>query len=139
MSYSEWSDFVNSGTRTGKLSVNLPSGQPTITPVWFKHGDDGIIRFNTDASSAKARAIAVDPRVCLLVDLEQPPYAFVRIQGIASIATDEDYVRAIATELGGRYMGAERAEEFGQRNGGVGEVVVEIRPSKVTALDDISG
>ncbi|MBP7930830.1 MAG: TIGR03618 family F420-dependent PPOX class oxidoreductase [Acidimicrobiia bacterium] len=139
MTEPEWIDFINTGTRTGKLSVNLPTGQPTVTPVWFRYGDDGVIRFNTEADSPKARAIEVDPRVCLLVDVEEPPYAFVRIYGQASIGRNEEYVRRIATELGGRYMGQDRAEEYGQRNGSVGEVVVEVRPTKVTALADIAG
>jgi hypothetical protein len=36
-------------------------------------------------------------------------------------------------------MGAERAEEFGKRNGVPGELVVRLRPVKVLAAFDTSG
>jgi hypothetical protein len=36
-------------------------------------------------------------------------------------------------------MGAERAEEFGKRNGVPGELVVRLRPVKVLSDFDISG
>jgi hypothetical protein len=36
-------------------------------------------------------------------------------------------------------MGAERAEEFGQRNAIPGELVVRIRPTKVIAVFDMTG
>ena len=42
-------------------------------------------------------------------------------------------------QIGGRYMGADRAEEFGARNGVPGELIVRLTPTKVTALDDLSG
>ena len=36
-----------------------------------------------------------------------------------------------ASTTRGRYMGADRAEEYGRRNGVPGELVVRIRPTKV--------
>jgi hypothetical protein len=35
-------------------------------------------------------------------------------------------------------MGAERAQEFGDRNGVPGELLVRLRPTKVTAAFDIA-
>jgi len=35
------------------------------------------------------------------------------------------------TRTGGGYMGADRAEEYGRRNGVPGELVVRIKPTKV--------
>ena len=44
-----------------------------------------------------------------------------------------------ATLIGARYMGPERAEEFGKRNGVPGELVVRIRPTKVLATFAMTG
>ena len=44
----------------------------------------------------------------------------------------------IATRAGGRYMGADRADEFGRRNAVPGELVVRVRPTKVITGFDIS-
>lgn len=72
------------------------------------------------------------------MDSPTPPYAFVQIQGRAVITENLHEVRRIATLCGGRYMGADRAEEFGERNGVPGELGVWIEPSKVIADLDVT-
>ena len=74
----------------------------------------------------------------LTVDLETPPYAFVQVQGVAETSEDPQELVRTATAIGGRYMGADRAEEFGKRNGVPGELVVRIRPTKVIASLDMT-
>ncbi|TCK21030.1 PPOX class F420-dependent oxidoreductase [Pseudonocardia endophytica] len=130
-------EFLNHGTRTGMLGWTASDGRPLVAPVWFL-AEDGTIVFNTGGGTAKAKAVARDPRVVLTADLSEPPYAFVQVQGVAEIVEDLDEVRRVATELGGRYMGAARAEEFGERNGVPGEIVVRIRPTKVNASLDMT-
>ena len=63
--------FLAVGTRTGKLAYVGMDGRPLVTPVWFIV-EDGCIVFNTFHKSAKARALARDPRVTLCTDLEEP-------------------------------------------------------------------
>lgn len=130
--------FLNEGTRTGKLSFLSASGRPLVTPVWFILEDDTLI-FNTGEGTAKGRALARDPRVSLCVDLEAPPYAFVQVQGDAELSEDLHELVRTATLIAARYMGPERAEEFGKRNGVPGELVVRIRPTKVLAAFNMAG
>ncbi len=56
-----------------------------------------------------------------------------KIDGTVTLHDDLDEVRRLATIIGGRYMGADRAEEFGERNGVPGERLVRLHPMKVTA------
>lgn len=44
-----------------------------------------------------------------------------------------------ATAIGGRYLGAERAEEFGRRNAVPGELLVRVTPTRVTSETDVAG
>jgi hypothetical protein len=74
----------------------------------------------------------------MCVDDPRPPYSFVQVQGVASISEEPNDVLAIAIRTGGRYMGADRAEEFGRRNGVPGELVVRIRPTKVRKAFDLA-
>ena len=74
-----------------------------------------------------------------MVDLETPPYAFVQVQGRAEVSQDPADLLRTATEIAARYMGADRAEEFGRRNAVPGELVVRLRPDKVLAVLDITG
>jgi PPOX class probable F420-dependent enzyme len=131
-------DFLSHGTRTGKLSWLSASGRPLVAPVWFVVDGDGLV-LNTNKDTAKGRALARDPRVSLCVDLEQPPYAFVQVQAEAELSEDPAELLRTATAIAARYMGAGRAEEFGQRNAVPGELVVRLRPVKVLANFDITG
>jgi PPOX class probable F420-dependent enzyme len=102
-------------------------------PIWFVLDGDDLV-FTTAARSVKGQAMRRDPRVCLCVDDERPPFAFVIIQGTAGNAPeDQADLVAWATKLGGRYMGADRAEEYGKRNGAPGELVMRVRPTRILA------
>ncbi len=57
----------------------------------------------------------------------------------AEFVTDPREIRRVAEETGRRYMGEERAAEFGDRNGGPGQVVIAFRPPAVTAMADLTG
>jgi PPOX class probable F420-dependent enzyme len=130
--------FLSEGTRTGKLGYRASDGRPLIAPVWFVV-DSGELVFNTGRDTAKGRALARDPRVVMCVDDPHPPYSFVQVQGTATISEDPRELIDVATRTGGRYMGADRAEEFGRRNGAPGELVVRIRPTRVRAAFNVAG
>jgi hypothetical protein len=74
----------------------------------------------------------------LTVDLEEPPYAYVSVEGEIAMTDDPDQLLHTATLVGGRYMGADRAEEFGRRNAVDGELVVRLRIDKLIARHEIS-
>ena len=131
-------DFLTEGTRTGKLGYLAADGRPLVAPIWFLI-EDGELVFNTGADTAKGKALARDPRVVLCVDLEEPPFGFVQIQGVATTSEDAADLVDTATRIGARYMGAERGEEFGKRNGVPGELVVRVRPSKVISAFNMAG
>ena len=75
----------------------------------------------------------------MVVDLEQEPYGFVQVQGEATVSEDPDELLRTATAIAARYVGADRAEEFGRRNGVPGELVVRLRATKVVAELDMTG
>lgn len=129
--------FLMQGTRTGKLATTLKSGAPHVAPIWFVLDGDDVI-FTTHEATLKGKSIRRDGRVAISVDDDNPPFAFVLVQGIAEVSEDLEELRAWATTIGGRYMGADRAEEFGTRNGVPGELLVRVRPTKTIALKAIS-
>ena len=137
MTDSEWREFVLAGTRTGKAGLTRADGAPHVTPIWFLLDGDDVI-FTTGKTSLKGRILEQDRRVCLCVDEERPPYSFVVIHGMASLSEDLGELRKWATALGARYMGQDRAEEFGARNAVPGEYLVRVRITKVIAQRDIA-
>ena len=69
-----------SGTRTAKLATVRADGRPHVAPVWFDLDGDEIV-FTTGKDSVKGKNILRDPRVMISVDDENPPFAFVFIEG----------------------------------------------------------
>jgi PPOX class probable F420-dependent enzyme len=137
MSDEERRAFLSAGTRTAKLAVTRPSGAPHVVPIWFVLDGDDLI-FTTGVDTIKGKAISRDNRVALCVDDDSPPFSFVTIEGVARIGRDLDETLAWATRLGARYMGAERAEEFGWRNAVPGELLVRVATTRVIAKARIS-
>ena len=129
--------FLEAGTRTAKVATVRPDGRPHVVPVWFVLDGDDVV-FTTGERSLKGKALRRDPRVSLCVDDERPPFSYVSITGEASLSTDLDELFRLATRIGGRYMGADRAEEFGRRNAVAGELAVRVRPIDVVARADIA-
>ena len=130
-------EFLSTGTRTGMLGYVAADGRPLVAPVWFLV-EDGQLVFNTGRGTSKGRALARDSRVVICVDDPHPPYSFVQVQGVATVSEDPQELLDVATRTGARYMGADRADEFGRRNAVPGELVVRVRPTKVIAGFDIS-
>ncbi|MBV2352823.1 PPOX class F420-dependent oxidoreductase [Streptomyces sp. J2-1] len=137
MTDEEWRAFVSDGTRTGKLSTVNADGSPHVAPIWFLLDGDDVV-FNTFDNSVKGRNIARDGRVALCVDDERPPFHFVVLSGRAQVSEDLDEVRRWATRIAARYMGDDRAEEFGARNGVAGELLVRVSVDKVIAVKDMT-
>jgi PPOX class probable F420-dependent enzyme len=124
--------------RTAKLATVRPDGRPHIAPVWYDVDEDGSLVFNTGESTVKGRNIRREPRVSMCVDDDRPPFSFVVVEGVATLSDDIEEVRRWAARLGGRYMGADRAEEYGSRNGVAGELLVRVRPERIVSAADLA-
>jgi PPOX class probable F420-dependent enzyme len=128
----EWLEFLGEGTRTAKLATSRADGRPHVAPVWFVLDGEALL-FTTGRDTVKGRNLRRDPHVALCVDDDTPPFAFVLVEGVATASEELAQVRRWATVIGGRYMGADRAEEFGARNGVPGELLVRVSPTRVLA------
>ncbi|HWG13189.1 MAG TPA: PPOX class F420-dependent oxidoreductase [Streptosporangiaceae bacterium] len=130
--------FLTEGTRTGKLAYTNAAGRVLVVPIWFIV-EDGDLIFNTGADTVKGKFLARERQATICVDLEQPPYAFVQVQGNAELSNDPSELLRTATAIAARYVGPDRAEAFGERNAVPGELVVRLRPTKVLAAFDMLG
>src|ERR1700760_1346312 len=103
--------FLSAGTRTGKVATTRADGSPHVAPIWFVLDGDDVV-FMTGADTVKGKSLQRDPRVALTVDLEALPYAFVMVEGTATISTDLEEMLPLSIEIARRYMGDDKAEEF---------------------------
>ena len=138
MTYGEAMAFIAAlPARTAKLGTVTKDGAPHVAPIWVAVDGDDLV-FNTGADTAKGRALSRDPRVSLCFDDDRPPFSFVIVSGVATISEDLDDLLRWSTIIGGRYMGEDRAEEYGRRNGVPGELLVRVTPTRIIAARDIA-
>jgi PPOX class probable F420-dependent enzyme len=138
MTEEEYRSFLLDRARTASLATVRADGRPHVAPIWFDLDGDTIV-FTTGESTVKGRNMLRDPRVSLCIDEEKPPFHFVLIEGTAELTAEDPDLLYWATRLGNRYMGADRAEEYGRRNAVEGELLVRVTPQKILAYKNISG
>jgi PPOX class probable F420-dependent enzyme len=138
MTDAAWRAFLRSPVRPALLATTRRDGRPHVAPVWYDVDDDDTILFNTGAGTVKGKAIRRTGQVALCVHDDRPPFSFVTVEGAATVIDDLDEVRSWAARIGGRYMGADRAEEFGARNGVPGELLVRVTPASFVGEIDLA-
>jgi len=138
MTDDEWHAFLRSPVRPATLATTRKDGRPHVAPVWYDLDDDGTIVFTTGADTVKGHTIRRDGHVALCVQDDRPPFSFVLVEGEAAWTEDPADLAHWAARLGGRYMGAARAAEFGARNGVPGELLVRVTPRRVVGVADVA-
>lgn len=131
MTPEEYRAFMMQGTRTGKVATVRADGRPHVAPIWFVLDGDDLL-FTTWHTTVKAANLRRSPYVAISVDDQAPPFSFVVVEGEAEIVdAAPDELLKWATAIGGRYMGADKAEAFGKRNAVPGELLIRVRPTKI--------
>jgi PPOX class probable F420-dependent enzyme len=124
--------------RPGILATTRADGRPHVAPVWYVVEHDGTIIFTTGEDTVKGRTLRRSGWASLCVDDDVPPFSFVVVEGPVAISEDVAEVRRWAARIGARYMGADRAEEYGERNGVPGELLVLLTPENVVSAADLA-
>jgi PPOX class probable F420-dependent enzyme len=137
MTEEEYRSFLLDQARTAILATVSADGRPHAAPIWFDLDGDLLV-FTTGEDTVKGRNMRRDPRVSLCIDDEEPPFHFVMIEGAAELTAEDPDLLYWATRIGGRYMGDERADEYGRRNAVEGESLVRITPQRIVAYKNIS-
>jgi PPOX class probable F420-dependent enzyme len=137
MSPAQYRAFLLERPRTAKLATVRADGRPHVAPIWFDLDGDTLV-FTTWHTTVKAANLRRDPRVSLCIDDDTPPFAFVLVEGIATLGEESDQLLRWATSIAKRYMGSDQAEAFGRRNGVPGELLVRVTPTRVIAKTKIS-
>ena len=143
MSTEEMVRFLMQGTFTGKLATTRKDRGSHVVPIWFvldnKNSRDeiGDIVFIIYDKSVEAKNIKKDNRISICVDDQTPMFSFVTIFGTAKIIPyKQEEVLMWATKIAERYMGKEKADEYGRRNSSEGTVLVRITPKRIIGEKD---
>lgn len=129
--------FLLEKPRPAVAAVVRADGRPHPTPVWIDMDGDQII-FTTWHESIKGKAFRRDPQVSLCVDDDQPPFSYVTLDGTVTISEDPAELKHWAGRLAGRYMGEDKTEAYGERNGVPGELLVRVTIRNIMGHKDMA-
>jgi len=124
--------------RIAVLSYLRRDGRPCQAPIWYRYADGRIV-MTTTTGSPKAKALARDPRVCVTIQDEAPPYRAVIIDGVAELsemaAGETDGASAV------RYLGRTGAKAYealtAEQYAASGMTAIVIEATDVRGFDNL--
>lgn len=129
--------FIDSHVLTAHLATVREDGRPHVAPIWIAMDGEDVI-WTTGADTVKGKNLMRTRYAAISMDDNVPPFSSVRLEGPVTIVEDLNEVRRWAAIIGGRYMGSEQAEIFGERNAVPGELLCRMTPTSVSGLQDVA-
>ena len=114
------------GKNLATVVTLMPSGQPQALLTWVDTDGEHVL-VNTEPQRQRARNVARDPRVTVLIRSEDNPYDWAEVRGHVVETVTGDEARRHIDELARKYTGKDYAPPVGPR----GRVILKITPDKV--------
>ncbi len=124
------------GVRVAVMAYNRKDGRPGQAPIWYEY-HDGVFHISTGVDSPKAKALQRDPRVCVTIQDERPPYRGVVFDAVAEPVAPgaPSGVGSIESRYFGRVGGAKYVA-MRDEHGEVVNVEFVLRPLDVRGFDN---
>ena len=125
----EQTAFLRENPYYGVVSTVRRDGSPHASIVWVDVDDDGKPGWNSNLDGAKAKHIARNPNVTLIVFDPADPYHWVKVEGTAEVV--EEGADAQIDKLAKKYLGA---DTYPFHRPGQRRVTVRITPLQVEGI-----
>lgn len=125
-------DAFLADVHVGVLAVERTGGPPLVTPVWYRYQPGGVVELTTEAGSVKAQLMTAAGRATLCAQREQPPYAYVTVEGPVSMGQATAEIR---TDIAVRYLGDEAGRAYVESAPAADDVVVRLQPERWRTVD----
>ena len=113
------------GKNLATVVTLMPSGQPQALLTWVDADDEHVL-VNTEPQRQRARNVARDPRITVLIHSEDP-YDWAEVRGHVVETVTGDEARRHIDELARKYTGQDYAAPVGPH----GRVILKIAADKV--------
>lgn len=124
--------------RIAILAYARRDGSPNQVPIWYAY-EAGRFVMLTSSTSPKAKALARNPRVCLTIQDETPPYRAVIVDGrviLESAPVSGGLNSDLATRYFGRIGGREYEKMTAEDNARTGLTRITLTPERVRGFDN---
>jgi PPOX class probable F420-dependent enzyme len=119
-------DRLARGKNLATVVTLMPDGQPQALLTWVDSDGEHVL-VNTEPQRQRARNVARDPRVTVLIHSATDAWDWAEIRGRVVSTTGGDEARAHIDELSNRYLGKDYANPIGPN----GRIILRIAPEKV--------
>lgn len=114
------------GKNLATVVTLMPSGQPQALLTWVDTDGEHVL-INTEPQRQKARNVARDPRITVLIHSAEDPMDWSEVRGHVAETVDGDQARQHIDELSRKYTGGDYRNPIGPR----GRLILKVAPDKV--------
>jgi PPOX class probable F420-dependent enzyme len=114
------------GKNLATVVTLMPSGQPQALLTWVDT-DGEYILINTEPQRQKARNVARDPRITVLIHSADDTQDWSEIRGHVAETVDGDEARRHVDELSRKYTGSDYRNPIGPH----GRMILKVAPDKI--------
>jgi len=114
------------GPNLATVVTLMPDGQPQALLTWIDTDGDELL-VNTEPQRQRARNVARDPRVTVLIHSAESAWDWAEVRGHVSGTTDGQVARDHIDELSNRYLGHDYRNPIGPD----GRIILRIAADKV--------
>ena len=100
-----------SGVHVAVVAIPREGLGPLTTPVWYWYEPGGNLWFETQPDSRKGSLLQPGTRISLCVQDENPPYAYVSVEGpVIEVAEDDRELHELPMAI--RYLGEQGGRDY---------------------------
>jgi PPOX class probable F420-dependent enzyme len=114
------------GPNLATVVTLMPSGQPQALLTWIDTDGEEIL-VNTEPQRQRARNVARDPRITVLIHAADSPWDWAEVRGHVVGRVTGEAARAHIDELSRRYVGTDYQNPIGPE----GRVILRVAADKV--------
>ena len=114
------------GKNLATVVTLMPDGQPQALLTWIDTDGEHLL-VNTEPTRQRAKNVARDPRITVLIHSGDDPWDWSEVRGRVVDTVDGQPARDHIDELSHKYMGT----EYGNPIGPQGRIILKIAPDKV--------
>ncbi len=103
-------------------------GQPHLTVNWIERDGDDLL-YSTTVTRQQYKNLVRDPRISVMINPPDTPYAYAQIRGTVTLTPDPD--RELPDRLAQKYTGKRYADFNPASINDADRVIVRITPTKV--------
>jgi nitroimidazol reductase NimA-like FMN-containing flavoprotein (pyridoxamine 5'-phosphate oxidase superfamily) len=117
----------------GMIAIERADRAPLAVPIWYVYEPGGSVEIWIEGGSVKEKLVRAAGRFTLSVQVEDPPYKYVTVEGpVTSIAPLIDDEAAV---IAARYLGETKGKAYAEENLTDGSILISMRPERWLSAD----